>query len=131
MKARDMIFYIRALTTIILAEQFRHFRLGSIMEKISDKIIAYLLSIITTVLLKLYSFISQALYFLCVTDSLLTTITTNYCSYYRDRWIDLLSKCSSQQLFVLFEYIEIRRRRHLSQANMHMWRHYSRFTCSK
>jgi hypothetical protein len=35
-----------------------------------------------------------------VTDSLLTTITTNYCCYYWDRWIHLLSKCSSQQLFV-------------------------------
>ena len=82
MKARDMIFYIRALTTIILAEHFRHFRLGSIIEKISDNFIRYLLSIITTVLLKLYSFISQPLYFLCVTDSLLTTITSNYCCYY-------------------------------------------------
>jgi hypothetical protein len=53
MKALDRIFYIRALTTIILAEHFRHFRLGSIMEKISDNFIPYLLSIITTVLLKL------------------------------------------------------------------------------
>jgi hypothetical protein len=50
MKALDMIFYIRALTAIILAE---HFRLGSTMEKISDNFIPYLLSIITTVLLKL------------------------------------------------------------------------------
>jgi hypothetical protein len=50
MKARDIIFYIRALTAIILAE---HFRLGSTMEKISDNFIPYLLSIITTVLLKL------------------------------------------------------------------------------
>lgn len=96
-KTRDMMFYIRALLTIILVE---HFTLGYIIEKISGNFIPYLLSIITTVLLKLYSFISQALYFLCVTDSLLTTITTNYCSYYWDRRIDLLSKCSSQQLFV-------------------------------
>jgi hypothetical protein len=37
-----------------------------------------------------------------------------------------LSKCSSQQLFDFVEYIERRRRRHLSQAHMHMWQHYSR-----
>ena len=38
MKARDMIFYIRALPTIILVE---YFRLGSIIEKISGNFIPY------------------------------------------------------------------------------------------
>lgn len=49
-KTRDMMFYIRALPTIILVE---HFTLGYIIEKISGNFIPYLLSIITTVLLKL------------------------------------------------------------------------------
>jgi hypothetical protein len=50
MNASNMMFYIRALPTII---QVEHFRLGSIIEKISGNFIPYLLSIITTVLLKL------------------------------------------------------------------------------
>jgi hypothetical protein len=50
MKARDMMFYNRVLPTIILVE---HFRLGSIIEKISGNFTPYLLSIIKNVLLKL------------------------------------------------------------------------------
>src|SRR5918993_5167899 len=53
MNASNMMFYIRALPTII---QVEHFRLGSIIEKISGNFIPYLLSIITTVLLKLLYF---------------------------------------------------------------------------
>lgn len=72
MKARDIIFYIRALTAIILAE---HFRLGSTMEKISDNFIPYLLSIITTVLLKLQFYFAGAILSLC------ERLSTNYYYY--------------------------------------------------